>query len=181
MNNEQTYKNAYAKYAVGNDQLLSNLGSELFNSPASTMTSLHNAFEGGLVDHLLRVAKFAVKINTSVTPEEMRQDLNSVIRVALLSEIGKVGLYKPCESEWHKKNQGKMYEFVENKVSMRVGQKSIYYINQAGIKLLENEFQAILGHDTPTDDMMKWHAETLTVILRQAIEWAIIEEKFENK
>jgi hypothetical protein len=178
---KSTYVNAVKKYNVANEDLLNHLGDDLFTAPASTMTSLHNAFEGGLVDHLLRVAKFAVKIN-SILPESLQQPMESVMRVALLSEIGKVGIYTPCTSEWHRKNQGKMYEFVDNKVSMRVGQRSIYYLTQTGNKLSEVEYQAILTHDVNTGDdaMFRWHAEPLTVILRQAIELAIMDEKREK-
>jgi hypothetical protein len=39
------------------------LGEEFINAPASTMESLNNAFTGGLIDHLLRVASYAVKFN----------------------------------------------------------------------------------------------------------------------
>jgi hypothetical protein len=44
------------------------LGEEFINAPASTMESL-NAFTGGLIDHLLRVASYAVKFNTAL-PEK---------------------------------------------------------------------------------------------------------------
>lgn len=183
MNDEvkAAYIASFNKYDVGNDSLLALLGEELFTSPASTMTHLHNAFNGGLVDHLLRVAKYAVHINNFLPPL-LKQNMNSVMRVALLSEIGKVGAYRPCTSEWHRKNQGKMYELIDDNVTLHVGERSIYYINQAGIQLLEKEFQAILGHDKPSDDIMKkWHGEVITVILRMAIELAIIEEKSERR
>lgn len=179
---KQRYLDAAKKFSVGNDQLFQNLGEELFTCPASTMSSLHYAYDGGLVDHLLKVASYAVRI-ASTLPEAYRPSLESVMRVSLLSEIGKVGAYTPCTSDWHRKNQGKMYEFVEGKVSLRVGQRSVYQLWNAGVSLSEAEYQAILAHDANTaeDAMIKWHAEPLTVVLRQAIELAIIDEKFEQK
>lgn len=160
----------------------------LFDAPASTMVSLHNAFKGGLVDHLLRVAKYAVKINEMLPGEDsgsnMRQTKESVVKVSLLHGIGKVGLYKPCTSDWHIKNQGKMYEFNEDLTSMSVGERSIYYImthNEANI-LNDFEFQAILNYDKPqTDKASEWHTSILGEILRMAVKLAITEEKYNSK
>ena len=53
-------------------------------------------------------------------------------------------LYKECNSEWHRKNQGKMYEFKENLVSMRVSERSVYYALSHGVKLTQEEFSAII-------------------------------------
>lgn len=42
------------------------LGGDFIKAPASTMLKLHNAFEGGLVDHILRVMKHAYNINEGI-------------------------------------------------------------------------------------------------------------------
>lgn len=156
----------------------------LFESPASTMLSLHNAFPGGLVDHLLRVASYAVKINDTL-PDELKQTKESVIRVSLLHGIGKVGLYTPCKSEWHIKNQGKMYEFNEQLTSMTIGERSVYYMiknNQCDGWLTDLEYQAILNYDkTESDKMAEWHTSPLGVILKMAIKLAIMDEKNKTK
>jgi hypothetical protein len=44
------------------------------------MESLNNAFTGGLIDHLLRVASYAVKFNTAL-PENERVDQISLLKV----------------------------------------------------------------------------------------------------
>jgi hypothetical protein len=51
------------------------LGEEFINAPASTMESLNNAFTGGLIDHLLRVASYAVKFNTALPENEKRPNI----------------------------------------------------------------------------------------------------------
>lgn len=152
-----------------------------YECPASTMTSLHNAFEGGLIDHLLRVTKYAVKLN-EMLPEHLQSPKQSVVKVAFLHSIGKIGLYTVCMSDWHRKNLGKMYEFNENIISMTVSERSLYYISKFGNqedKLSEAEFQAIANYekDLGDDKMAKWHSEPLAIILRQAIDLAILEEK----
>lgn len=178
--NRKSYLSAIKAYNVCHVEMfdaLADLG--MFDAPASTMLSLHNAFPGGLIDHLLRVASYATKIN-EMLPEPMRQKKESVIRVSLLHGIGKVGLYIPNKSEWHIKNQGKMYEFNEELTSMTVGERSIFYLIKYdnGNMLNDIEYQAILNYDKPqTDKMSEWHTSQLGEILRTAIKLAIMEEK----
>lgn len=165
------------KYGFMNDDLMKFLGQEFIGAPASTMKSLHNAFEGGLIDHSLRVTKYALEIN-KMLPESMRVEMDSLIKVSCLHQIGKAMLYKVNTSEWHIKNQGKMYEFNEDLVSMSVGERSVLYILKNGIDLSEEECQAILNYaKDDSDKQAKWHSTTLAVVLKQAIELAILEEK----
>ena len=110
VSNTKKYFDTATNLGFMNDDLTSFLGEDFIKAPASSMSDFHNAFEGGLIDHLLNVAKYAVIINKSL-PEDERVDQNSLVKVCLLHQIGKAKLYKPCESEWHRKNQGKMYEF----------------------------------------------------------------------
>jgi hypothetical protein len=171
-------------YDVCTPELLENLETlGLYRAPASTMTSLHNSFDGGLVDHLVRVARWAIshnELNGKLQPK-LKCDPKSVARVSILHGIGRSNLYVPNQSEWHRKNLGKMYEFNESLVSMKPGERAIYYVNRYGgdMRLTETEYQAILNCEKDlTDDMgVKWHSEPLSVLLRQQIEWAIMDEK----
>lgn len=179
--NKKAYYASVKAYNICNMVLVDKLADMgLFESPASTMLSLHNAFPGGLVDHLLRVAGYAVKLN-DMLPEGLKQTKESVIRVSLLHSIGKTGLYTPCKSDWHIKNQGKMYEFNEDLTSMTIGERSVYYMisnNQCDGWLSDIEYQAILNYDKAQGDKMaEWHTSSLGEILKMAIKLAIMEEK----
>jgi hypothetical protein len=178
--NKKSYYSAAKGYKVCELELVDKLADMgLFETPASTMLSLHNAFPGGLVDHLLRVTSYAVKLN-DMLPESLKQPKESVVRVSLLHSIGKIGLYSLCKSEWHIKNQGKMYEFNEDLTSMTIGERSIYYImsNGFGSILSDIEYQAILNHDKGSSDKMsEWHTSSLGETLKMAIKLAIMEEK----
>jgi len=175
--NRNIFETTIEKYGVFTDSLKEFLGDDLYKAPASTMLSLNNACEGGLVDHLINITKYSALIN-EMLPENIKQPKDSVVKVALLSEIGKTFKYKVCESEWHRKNQGKMYEFNEDEISMRVGERSAYYALKFGVKLSEVEYQALINFEKSEDDKQaKWHSTPLTIILKQAIELAIIDEK----
>jgi hypothetical protein len=163
--NTKKYFETATKNGFMNDELMSFLGEDFIKAPATSMTSYHNAFEGGLIDHLLKVAKYAIGINNSL-PEDERVDQTSLLKVCLLHGIGKAKLYTPCTSEWHRKNQGKMYEFNENLVSMRVGERSAYYAISHGVSLTEEEYTAILFFDKTDDKMSEYHNTMLGELLK---------------
>lgn len=174
--NTKKYFATATKLNFMNDKLMGFLGEAFIKAPASTMTSLHNAVEGGLIDHLLNVTKYAVLINDSL-PEDEKVDKSSLIKVCLLHQIGKAHLYKECTSDWHKKNQGKMYEFNSNMVSMRVSERSVFYALSNGIELTDEEYAAILNFDKVDDKMAEYHNTMLGDLLKMGATLAIKHEK----
>jgi hypothetical protein len=156
-------------------ELLSDV--DFVKAPASTMTKLHNAFEGGLIDHIIRVMRYAYSINSSLLGE-MQIPLGSLIKVVYLHQIGKMKLYVPNPSKWHRENLGKMYEFNEDLASMKVGERSVLYALQCGVQLTDDEFVAIIHHDKTDDAMAEWHNSVVGEVLKASIKLAIIEEKF---
>ena len=179
LKNKDKFNKTCEKYNIYPDKLKEFLGEEIYSSPASTMKNMYGAYPGGLINHILLVTKYAMNIN-SLLPEKNKVEDSSIIKVCFLFQIGKVHLYKLCESEWHRNNQGKMYDYNEDLVSMRVGERSAYYSINNGVSLSEEEYQSIINFDKPEDDKMsKFHGSTLSIILRQANELAIIEQKSE--
>jgi hypothetical protein len=174
--NTKKYFESAQKYGFMTEDLMTFLGEEFMKAPASTMTDLYNAFEGGLIDYLLTTTKYSIAINTSL-PENERVDVGSLVKVCLLHQIGKAKLYKPCESEWHRKNQGKMYDFNEDIVSMRVGERSVFYALSNGVKLNEEEYASIINHDKGDDKMSEFHNTKIGEILKAGSKLAIMSLK----
>ena len=163
--NTKKYFDTATKLGFMTEELMTFLGEDFIKAPASTMADLHNAFEGGLVEHLLTVAKYAVLVNKSL-PDDEKVDQDSLVKVCLLHQIGKAKLYKPCESEWHRTNIGKMYEFNDDMVSMRVAERSIYYATSHGVTFTEEEYVAILNSDKSDDKMSTYHNSMLGELLK---------------
>jgi len=171
------YFNAGEKYDYMNDDLMEFLGSEFVAAPASTKLDTYNAFEGGLVDHILRVTRYALKLN-DILPEDMQQTKDTIVKVCCLFQIGKAHMFIPNPSQWHRDKLGQMYEFNNDQIAMRVGERSIRYATSFGIELTDNEYQAIINYDKlDTDRQAKYHTETLGMLLKQANDLAIMEEK----
>ncbi len=180
-NNAKKYFETGTKYGFMNDSLMNFLGTEFIGAPASTMETMHNAFEGGLIDHSLRVTKYAVSLN-DLLPESMRVDKVSLVKVCCLHQIGKAKMFKYNDSEWHRENQGKMYDFNNDLVALSVGERSVMYVLKHGVDLTEEEYQAILNYTKDdSDKQAKFHASTLSKLLKQAIEMAIMEEQHSFK
>lgn len=164
-------------YGFMTNELMEFLGVDFVKAPASDQTSKYNAFEGGLIDHLLKVAKYAITINDSL-PENIQVKKESLLKVCLLHQIGKAKLYINNDSQWHKDNLGQMYKFNENLVAMKIGERSIYYAMQHGVSFTETEYQAVMNFDKDyTDKQAMWFVEPLSTILRVANELAMLEDK----
>ena len=170
--NTKKYFDTATKLGFMTDELTTFLGEDFIKAPATNMADFHNAFEGGLIEHLLNVAKYAVLINKSL-PEDEKVDQNSLVKVCLLHQIGKAKLYKPCESEWHRNNQGKMYEFNNDLISMRISERSVYYITSHGVNLTEEEYAAILNFDKTDDKMAEFHNSMIGELLKMGSVLAI--------
>jgi hypothetical protein len=126
----------------------------LATSPASTKISHHNAFAGGYLDHIIRVTEAALVFekvwdkfgqNKNYTTEELAFS-------ALNHDLGKLGtndepVYIPNQSQWHKENQGLMFNYNPAITHMRIAERSLFVLQKYGIQVSENEFLAIRLHD----------------------------------
>lgn len=122
-------------------------------APASSFEFFHNAIPGGYVDHVLRVYEFALEtyqlwkkmglVVDNFTEEELEFS-------ALHHDLGKLGLpgenkeyYMFNDSEWHRKNQGKIYKGNPNVPWMKTNDVTFYLFNHYGVKYSVNEQLAI--------------------------------------
>lgn len=147
------------KYISGDrkDKLLDmykNIEETLVMSPASTKVSHHNAFAGGYLDHVIRVTEAALVFekvwdkfgqNKNYTTEELAFS-------ALNHDLGKLGtneqpVYIPNQSEWHRQNQGLMFNYNPAITHMRIAERSLFVLQSYGIQVSENEYLAIRLHD----------------------------------
>lgn len=177
----QTNKNKFletnSKYKIFTKELEDFLGEDFFLAPASTSLDMYGCYPGGLVSHCFKAAKYAVKIN-ELLPESMRSQTPSILKCVFLSQIGKTFMFKLNDNEWQKKTLGKMYEFTDNEVSMKSGERSVHYAMKHGVTLTEEEFQSILNSDKePDDKMSKYRSSNLSNVVRMGFELSIIEEK----
>lgn len=133
--------------------------------PASGVEHFHNAFAGGYVDHILRVIDCATTLYE--TWSKMGSDMSGytmeeLVFAAMHHDLGKIGfpgegneVYQVETSDWHRKNQGKMYRHNENIPFAMVPDLSIWLLQEYGVKMSWTEYQAIKIHDGMYDDANK--------------------------
>ena len=147
------------KYVTGDrrDKLLDlykSVEELLVMAPASTKLDHHNCFPGGYVDHVNRVVEAALvyeKVwdkfgqNKTYTTEEL-------VFSAINHDLGKLGtiekpVYVENDSQWHIEKQGALYKYNPKVTHMRISDRSLFYLQKAGIEVTENEYLAIKLHD----------------------------------
>ncbi len=176
LKNTTKYFQTATKYEVMNDKFMTFLGEAFIKAPATTQKDQFNAFEGGLIDYILTVTKYAVIFNDAL-PETERVSQASLIKVCLLHQIGKAHMFVPNTSEWHKNNLGKIYDFNQDLISMRVGERSLFYAMSNGIVLTEEEYAAIIMFDKSDDKMAEYHNTMLGDLLKTAVLFATKNKK----
>jgi len=114
---------------------------------------------------VLRVIKCADEVHALWT--KMGADMSGytyeeLIFVALNHDIGKMGfpgegneVYLPNDSEWHRKNQGKMYKINPNNPFSLVNDLSIWLLQHYGISITWNEMLGIKLTDGLYDESNK--------------------------
>ncbi len=134
--------------------------SDFFHAPASS--KYHNAFEGGLVEHSLNVArrlKMLVDAEKKLHPEKesiARITDESVVICGLLHDICKANFYKVDYR--NKKEDGEWirvpYYTIEEELPYGHGEKSVYIIN-GFLRLTREEALAINWHMGGFDSRVK--------------------------
>ena len=78
--------------------------------------------------------------------------IEELVFSAINHDLGKVGdstqdLYLPGKDEWRKKNLGEIYSYNTDVAFMTVPDRSLFLLQEAGIKYSLNEMLAIRTHD----------------------------------
>lgn len=148
------------------NKLYDDLGEErVMLAPASSVSHYHNAMPGGYVDHVLRVMDFAIIEYKSVKHIGLDVDTftkEELLFSALNHDLGKLGFvgvgndnYLINDSEWHRKNQGKIYKHNPKIPFGLIQDKSIFMLQSYQIPCSWNEYIAIKTHDGLYDDTNK--------------------------
>ena len=120
-------------------------------APASGVVYYHNAFPGGYICHILNVTRFALRLYRVYEELELHTseyDEEAIVFCTLHHDLGKIGnldydYYIPNESEWHRINQGKMYDFDKRLHYMTVTDRTIWLLNHFGVNMTEVEYLAL--------------------------------------
>jgi len=127
--------------------------------PASSKEHHHNAFPGGYVLHVLNVVEACFKVVEvwKAMGAEIDFTMEELIFAAINHDLGKIGdedneMYIPQDSDWHRKNQGAMYKMNPLPDFMLIPDRSLFLLQQRGIKISLKEWFGIKLHDGLYDE-----------------------------
>ena len=149
----------------------------LYNAPAGMSEDTGNAFPGGLVMHCNTVLKLAKRLAKMVSLT-FAIDETSLTKVCLLHQIAKTQMFVENDDAWGLK-RGYRYKFRETEGVLKVGERSICLVTNAGITLTPIEFEAMRVLDKDGDELksQKQLINIMSLILLQANELAYAIEK----
>lgn len=131
--------------------------------PASNKENYHNCFEGGYIDHVNRVIECALKINNvwiEMGVDTSTYTVEELVFSAMYHDLGKMGSseyenYLPNPSQWHVENRGEVYTHNTKNSFVTVPDRSLFLLQEHGIKYSLNEMITIKTHDGLYDEANK--------------------------
>ena len=131
-------------------------------APASGREHFHNPMPGGYVEHILHVISNSLEVKQLW--EKNGADINftdeELVFAAMHHDFGKVGdldhdYYIPNESEWHRKNQGKIYSHNPSLQYMKVPDRALWLLQHFNVKVTDKEYIGIKLTDGLFDEANK--------------------------
>lgn len=147
------------------------MSEKLFDAPFAMVGDSNMTSEGSLVHVVLRqLTPLALKIN-ELLPENKRAKQESIIKVCLLNHISKALMYVKNDNAWEIEKRGLLYKYAKSEAALKIFTRSMYLVQEFGIKLTLDEFEAMLILDRDDNDSQtKLYATPLAVVIKQANE-----------
>lgn len=151
-------------------------GEKILNATFTNSNEFGNAYEGSLLEIVLKVlTPYAVRLN-ELLPEEQRVDKNTLVKTCLLHQIAKAVRMIPNDNQWEVEKRGLVFKYDGNLPSIRTGLHSVSMCFECGIQLTTDEIEVMTINDRDlSDDQARWHASVMATLIRQANELTYIQ------
>ena len=127
-------------------------------APASSKKEFHGCWAGGLVFHFISVIENSLSLYDLWESKGANLDTftkEELIFSALNHDLGKKDAYIPSTDQWRKDKLGELYTFNTELPFASVPDRSLFILQQEGIKYSFNEMIAIQTHDGLYDEANK--------------------------
>lgn len=174
--NYQLFLKKLEQVGVDTKRLDEEYGEKIKNASFTNLNDFGNAYEGSMIEIVLKVlTPYAVKVN-ELLPEEQRIDKNTLVKVCLLHHIGKALKLIPNDNQWEIEKRQMVFKYDDKLPSIRTGQLSLSMAQNCGIPFDFWETEAMIVNDRDlTDDQARWHSSVMATVVRQANELAYIQ------
>lgn len=173
------------KYNCYSEEMINEIGYKIKNASFSLSTSTGSAYKGSMIDtvlnHLCTIAyhinedAFGLNSKQKNKHNSLKVNFDTLMRVLLLQHISKAELFIEQNEQW-KINKGYLYDFNnELSTSLKTGERSIYLLQKYGVKLSEEEFEAMRIIDKEEDFKNNSYMTPLSAIVKIANQFTAIE------
>ena len=174
--NLQLFFKKLSDVGVNTDILQQLYGDKLLNATYAMQLDTNLAYEGSLINTLLRVlTPLAININNLLS-EDKKCDNNIVIKIALLHQIAKCTMFEHNTNQWEVDNRGMAYKYAKYDAAIKLGARSIAICSECGIKLSPIEIEAMLINDRD-DDQSRYFSNVLSNVIKNANELTNLQTK----
>ena len=127
-------------------------------APASSKKEFHGCWAGGLVYHFISVIENSLSLYEIWKSKGANLDtftVEELVFSALNHDLGKKDAYIPSTDKWRQEKLGELYTFNTELPFASVPDRSLFILQQEGIKYSFNEMIAIQTHDGLYDEANK--------------------------
>ena len=164
------------KYNCYSEELIEKYGDKIKKASFSMNEKCGSCYEGSLINVVLynlcvigsHINKYAFGENENGKQRHpfLSVDLNSLMKVLLLQHIAKAELFVPTVMQWQR-NNGILYEFNNNiTTSLKLGERSAYICLSCGIKLTEEEYEAMKVCDKEEESKNNPYITSLSAMVK---------------
>ena len=141
--NLEIYMKKLGQVGVDTSILVDKYGELLKNGSFTQTNEFGNAYNGSLLEIILKVVTpYAVRLN-ELLPEEKRVDKPTLVKVCLLHQIAKAVRLVPNDNQWEVEKRGFIYKYDNDLPSIRTGLHSLSMCFECGIPLTTEEIEAM--------------------------------------
>ena len=160
-----------SQLGVDTARLEETYGTAIKNGSFTNSNEFGNAYEGSLLEIVLKtLTPYAIKLN-ELLPEGKRVDKNTLVKICLLHQLAKAIRLIPNDNSWEIEKKGLVYKYNSGLPSIRTGLHSLIMCQVCGINFSTEEAEAMTVNDRDlTDDQARWHSSIMATIVRQASE-----------
>ena len=157
-------------------------GEKLKISPMAVNNSTNLAYDGALLDKVLRhITPKALQVLETLD-ESIRPTKEQVVKVSLLHKIGLCNMFIKNQNEWEVTNRGLRYVYAPTRVALKSGMKSILICHECNIPLTEEEMESMIVLERNEDDTQaKFFSSPLAMIIKLANEIVNLENRLIKK
>lgn len=181
---QEEWINEWAYFASNFDKIGINslyemnlLEEELKSSPGGLNVDSGLAYPGGLIVHINRSTKIALRLAKMVSGTFTLSD-ETVIKCCVIMHLQKRFMFEDNDDIWQVKNRGLKYKFRQDITSyLRCGSLSALEALNNGVKLSTDEYEAIMSLDEREENNKNYRKPILYLIIKTANELAYAIER----